>query len=291
MENQILDTDSGPVEYAVEGTGNRILYFHGTGAANELVFPFEQPLLDSGFQLVVPNRPGYYGTPLLDRRSASACAKLANQLLDGLAIDKVAVIGTSGGGPPASRFATEFPDRTACLVLQCAQAHRWDNTKWLPKGMGWSLPLFHIRLLRPFMRVYNRVVCTWRRRRAKHFVQAYQDAELDMDELENAQQLIPMLLEASEQCSRKPAGIENDWNIYLGDNWIEPGAIRCPTLVIHDPSDLIVPFAHAEWALRAIDNAEFCSVGAGHLIWIGRDAVRMHDQRITFLRQHFAQSD
>lgn len=226
MENHILDTESGPVEYAVRGTGNPILYFHGTGAANEIVFPFEQPLLDSGFQLIVPNRPGYYGTPLLDRRGASACAQVARELLDRLAIDKVAVIGTSGGGPPASRFAAEFPDRTACLVLQCAQAHRWDGAKWLPKGMGWSLPLFHIRWLRPLMRLYNRVVCKWRRYRVEHFVRAYREADLSVDAWERVQQLIPMLLAACEQCSRTPAGIENDWDMAVFRYWVNMSSLQ-----------------------------------------------------------------
>ena len=111
-------------------------------------------------------------------------------------------------------------------------------------------------------------------------------AGLRDDELKKAEQLILLLLEACERCSRMPAGTQNDWDIFLGDNWIRPGAIRCPTLVIHDHADRVVPFNHAEWALQSIDGADLLSVETGHLIWIGRDAARMHQRRVDFLRQH-----
>lgn len=284
----MLQTKSGWVEYRVAGEGDPILYFHGTGAAGEIIVPFEQPLLDSGFQLVVPNRPGYYGTPLLDRRSPSACARMACGLLDHLGLDRVAVMGSSGGGPAASRFAAEYPNRTACLVLQCAQAHRWDSSKWLPQSLGWSRPLFHIRILRPLMRVYNRIVSARRSRRVDRAVARYRDAGLNPAQLERAERLLHLLAEACRQCALQPAGIENDWDIYIGDNWLEPGEIHCPTLVIHDPNDSVAPFVHAEWVMQAIEDTELCGVATGHLIWLGPDAERMHDLRVAFLRRHMA---
>ena len=62
ISNQQLETSKGLVEYADVGQGRPILYFHGTGAGNDAAVIMERSLLDDGFRLIVPNRPGYYGT-------------------------------------------------------------------------------------------------------------------------------------------------------------------------------------------------------------------------------------
>ncbi len=117
-----ITVEDGPVEFAELGQGPPILYFHGTSGGCEVVFPMEQELLDSGFRLIVPNRPGNFGTPLGGRTSGADSARLAAAVLDALAVAKVGVIGTSGGGPAALSFAALFPERTTALVLQCADS-------------------------------------------------------------------------------------------------------------------------------------------------------------------------
>ena len=99
-----VETSRGLLEYADVGQGLPILYFHATGAGNDAAIIMERSLLDDGFRLIVPNRPGYYGTPLLSGRSSNDCADLTAELLDQLHIERVVVIGTSGGGlpPPGS---------------------------------------------------------------------------------------------------------------------------------------------------------------------------------------------
>src|SRR5438128_2442929 len=110
---QRYDAPAGPIEFCVVGSGLPVLYFHGTGAGNDAAVLLEQELIASGCRLVVPNRPGYFRTALGPRGSVSYCATLAAQLLDHLNLDRVAVVGTSGGGMPAAAFARLYPDRTA----------------------------------------------------------------------------------------------------------------------------------------------------------------------------------
>src|SRR5260370_6297925 len=97
IENRQVTTSKGIVEYSDVGQGISILYFHGTGAGNDAAVMMERWLLEDGFRLIVPNRPGYYGTPLCSGPSPGECADLAAELLDQLKIDRVAVVGTSGG--------------------------------------------------------------------------------------------------------------------------------------------------------------------------------------------------
>ena len=81
-----VQTSQGLLEYADVGQGLPILYFHGKGAGSDAAIIMERSLLDDGFRLIVPNRPGYYGTPLSCGRSPSDCADLAAELLDQLDI-------------------------------------------------------------------------------------------------------------------------------------------------------------------------------------------------------------
>ncbi len=65
--------------------------------------------------------------------------------------------------------------------------------------------------------------------------------------------------------------------------------VKCPTLVIYDPADPIVPQPRADWALSAIPGARARELHAGgHLIWMGKDAERMQRERLAFLREHAA---
>src|SRR4051812_25180053 len=104
-----IETSRGPVEYLVEGTGVPILYFHGTPCSNRLAADLECELVRDGFQLIVPHRPGYFGTPLAGRLTTADCAEIAACVLDTLGVERVAVMGTSGGGPPALAFAARYP--------------------------------------------------------------------------------------------------------------------------------------------------------------------------------------
>ena len=63
MITEIIETDRGTVEYSDAGTGAPVLYFHGTGVTGDAMVPIESRLIDDGFRLVLPNRPGYGNMP------------------------------------------------------------------------------------------------------------------------------------------------------------------------------------------------------------------------------------
>jgi pimeloyl-ACP methyl ester carboxylesterase len=60
--------------------------------------------------------------------------------------------------------------------------------------------------------------------------------------------------------------------------------VRQPTLVVHSREDKSVPFAHAEWSLKHIPQAELRESGlTGHFSWIGPDFQRISQRMIAFL--------
>jgi len=289
VATSVLQSSRGPVEYAQAGDGLPVLYFHGTGAGNDIVFPVEHRLLDDGFRLIVMNRPGYYGTPLACGRSAAACADLAAELLDALGIERAAAIGTSGGGGVAWTFAARHARRTVALVLQCAQAHRWDERRWLPQESRWLLPALRKPRLRGLVHqaYFLQVRCLpWLQGSVlKSMCGPYRDALRDDPA---TKELCRLLTRSTIDCLAQTAGTRNDTDLFLDEDWLQPGTVACPTLVIHDRSDPRVPVAHADWAAECIPDAQRCEPsGGGHLIWIGPDADRTHHTRVEFLRRAF----
>jgi pimeloyl-ACP methyl ester carboxylesterase len=285
-----FETARGSFEYIDAGSGAPVLYFHGTGAGNDLALIMEQSLLDQGFRLVIPNRPGYFNTSIACGRTTADTVRLADHLLDFLRISRVGVIGTSGGGPAAIAFASTFADRTSALVLQCAQSHRWTSPEWLPDGKSWILPFLRMHSTKRVIQLANHLQTRCLPWMAKSYLKALTGrryAELKNDPVTH--QLCSAMIEFEVECILRPAGIDNDLDILLNEPIAESADVRCPSLIIHDRFDPVVPIAHAHWAQRHIPQAEICEVEAGgHLIWVGRDDAMMFERRQDFLRNNVA---
>jgi pimeloyl-ACP methyl ester carboxylesterase len=286
VSSALVNTAMGPVEYAVAGSGDPILYFHGSGAANDLIFCVEGALLRDGFRLVVPNRPGYGNTPLSSGRSSSECADLAAALLEELDIRSAVVMGCSGGGLFAARFAERHPTKTLCLVLQCAQTHRWDGPSWLPEHSRWTYPF----LGRPVWRRLLLAAYRWKLKFAQPLWLLQLESGRRIDEARGnhaALELSQITLDFWKECQKRSDGFRNDFEILLGEDLLLPGTVKCPTLVIHDSLDPMAPARHRDWTIECIPHAERCDVHAlGHLIWIGAGTEAMYRQRVEFLRRH-----
>jgi pimeloyl-ACP methyl ester carboxylesterase len=277
-----LKTSRGIVEYVDVGSGIPTLYFHGTGAGCDAAVLLEQPLVHSGCRLIVPNRSGYYGTALMNHGAVEPCVVQAAELLDHLAIRQAVVIGTSGGGMPAARFAEKYPERSASLILQCCQSHQWDSPEWLPVSLRATLFLFRYSMFRPFLRWESR-------RRAKV---AYRDPKVCLKNMsgsrfpeiaddDDVMRRIARLAKMTLECTKQLDGVQNDWAILVGDNGLQKGMVKCSTMIIHDRDDPLVPFLHAEWSHACIPHAELLDVHAGgHLIWFGKDFPSMHQRRV-----------
>jgi pimeloyl-ACP methyl ester carboxylesterase len=285
----MVDTSCGPLEFLELGQGPPVLYFHGTAATGDVVAITEHALVADGFRLIVPHRPGYHGTPLTSGRTPQAGADLAAALLDRMDIDRVAVIGTSGGGPAAVSFAARHAQRTAAVVLQCAvthpfnaacwMSHRMQRLPWWLRNRRFGLPVIRLgfrRELRKFQRDPMRIV---RNMSGTRYAEICDDPA--------THELAALLIATLFRCAVERVGLENDWGNTVGKEWLESGSIRAPTIVIHDRADPLVPFAHAEWAVQTIGTAQLCDLHVGgHLIWLGREAQQMRTQRAAFLHRH-----
>ena len=102
----------------------------------------------NGFGVIAPARPGYGRTPLGEQGIAAEAADLLAALLDTLGIEKVIVNCVSGGGPTGIWFAIRHPQKTQCLITECALTGNYDHpsaaelsgamTKWMATSVSFA---------------------------------------------------------------------------------------------------------------------------------------------------------
>lgn len=285
LTQQTYDHATGAVEYLVVGEGEPVLCIHGTGVSNRVVVKIEARLLDEGFQLIVPHRPGYYGTPLGSRKSPHDAAELYDCLLDHLGHQSIKVVGTSGGGPSSICFAQMFPERVKRMVLQCPVTHHWDDPRWMPAPDRWSLPYIKRNWLRQMMFPLYRYLAKKNGANRDRWLPRIAGERLE--EVKNDANTLSMaktLMAASLDALQHPAGMQNDIDIFCRRSWAKPENITPPVLLLHDPADTFVPFEHSAWLHEQLASSELHQLHcAGHILWSGADMHKFGDLRRDFL--------
>lgn len=88
------------IEYTVVGRGEPVFILHGGHSNCQEDFGYKI-LLENGYSIITPSRPGYGRTSNELGSSLDAACKAYEQLLDHLNLTKVHIIAVSAGGPLA----------------------------------------------------------------------------------------------------------------------------------------------------------------------------------------------
>lgn len=108
-----------------EATGQPVLLMHPTPGCRIYCpdnYRVERTSADLGARVITIDRPGFGRSDLHPGRTLRGWADDVVQLLDALALDSVAVVGISGGGPHAIAVGIGAPERVRRLGLVCSLA-------------------------------------------------------------------------------------------------------------------------------------------------------------------------
>lgn len=240
-----ITTAAGPVEYQETGSGTPLLVLHGTpGGSDQGVVAARVLGVDA--RVIAPSRPGYLGTPLSTGRTPSEQAVAMVALLDELEVERVVVVGLSGGGMTAAALAARHPTRVRGLVLWSAVTAPLRIPVW---------PLLHGPLAR---RSTGEALLKRLRRSPRLLIgRAAGDERTAAAAVSIAQTVFPI--------EDRRDGLANDAaQARLFDAGILP-AITAPVLLVHGTRDRNVPYRLAAHAAQSLPNARLITVsGANH---------------------------
>ena len=256
-----------------EPTGWPVFGFHGTPGSRLQLAVDDAPLTARGVRLVLVDRPGYGLSSFQPGRRLVDWPVDVARLADHLGIERLSVIGVSGGGPHAAVCAALLSDRVERAAIV--------------SGVG---PLSDPGAAEGMMRT-NQVIARLARRRSKillvtsamqiGIVRRWPDRAIDL----MAKQLPPADVEilqrpevralfvndarhASLTASRAQA---QDFELFASPWGFGLGEIAIPVHLWQGDADRNVPVSHARLQHQAIPGSVLHEYpGEGHLLFIDR---------------------
>ena len=210
-------------------------------------------------RLLAADRPGYGNSDPDHRPSLRGRAEDLRHLLDALGIDRLPVIGVSGGGPLAAAFAMAHPERVAALALVSAVPPQAAAC-----GDGLALLLRvgrHPRRYTPLLHFARVVVRTqhWGERAVFSGDLPPSDAAVLTPKLRTG------LVDAMREGLRRGiAGARADAMLYASDWGFDPSSLSVPVSVWHGTVDHLIPVACADAFAGIAGVQRHLLAGDGH---------------------------
>lgn len=265
-EREVAQTTHGPVEYVAWGEGPAVLVIHGAGGGFDQGRLIAEELGGEGFRWIAPSRFGYLGSPLPEDASTAAQADAFAELLDQLGLERVTVMGFSGGVPPALQLAARHPDRVSALMLL-------SSAPFTPFGAPTEerpIPDWLYQALFGSDAVYWSLTKVARGTLEQAF-----DArpELVAAAPEAEQGFPARVVDAFLPASDRIAGVRNEGAAIDPQAVYALETIRAPTLVVHARDDRINPFGVGETIAARVPGAELVVFERGGHLLLGHHAA------------------
>lgn len=263
--SNIFRTDQGDIEYALTGEGIPVLLLHGAGGGYDQGLWGGKVYLGDGYKFISVSRYGFLRSPIPVNASIKKQAALYKELLDYLKIEKVVVVGVSAGGPSATQFANDYPERVSALMLLSAVS--------MPRAPGDKDPFFVniIHTIQQSDYAYWLV--------SKNFQPQFLDLlgvppGVYQNFTSKQKELAQEMLDVMHPMSQRYKGTIND-GIMLELEGTSTENLSAPTLIIHAKDDALVSYEHAENAHRKIKQSELILFDTGgHAMLSQLDKVR-----------------
>jgi len=257
-----MDVEGCGLAYEISGEGPAtVALLNGIAMSIAHWKPIVERFAAKGFRVLthdmrgqlLSDKPGAY---TLERHARDLAA-----LMDGLAIPKLHVLGTSYGAEVALAFARDFPNRTENLVLVDGVS---ETDALLDAAVGsW------MRAARTDPALFYRTTIPWNY--SSRYIAANREA---LDKREGAvASLPPEYFEAFAGLCEAFLRIDLTKDL---------GRILCPTLVGVAEKDILKPRAFSEIMVRGIPNASLAVLpGSGHAVVV-EDPQAVADAALKF---------
>lgn len=260
-QSQVVQTPFGQLEYAEAWSGPPILVAHGIlgGWDQGMLVTQLAPRGERSLHVISVSRWGYLRSPIprnREHRSHEAQADAYASLLDQLGIDKVAMVGISGGGPSAIQFALRHPDRVWALVSIAGVTGRLDPSL--------------TRKERMFLKVLNHDLGMLTLRTfARQWVMSLYGMTPERFAAFKSQPEKVRVLEAiyfPHPFAMRRQGFALDMERFPSIPRYPVERIEVPTLAVHGTADGTVPMSHSRFLAENVPGAQLLTIeGGGHL--------------------------
>ena len=286
IEPTTIDTQEGTIEYVDRGTGPVVLFVHGSPGGSDQGVLMTEFLVDAGFRVVTPSRPGYLGTPLTgDHIGPDQQAQVEAALMAALGVDRFGIMCWSGGGPSAYRLAVNHPDRVTALVAIAAVSKAYTFATGLEQSMmagrfgAWLIKEMGKHAPKSLVKSTVGEEGDLSKAELKELTEEIWDDEVK-------RRFVLGLADTVTFQGRK-AGLDNDHAIFPTIEDMQLSRITAPTLLVHGTVDTDVAPEYSDFALGAIPGAEIVRVEGGtHIaVWTDPTSGALHEQIVAFLRR------
>ena len=302
LEGNVAVGDDRQIGFAEFGDpqGRAIFWLHGTPGARRQI-PVEARVYAETEQirLIGVDRPGIGSSTPAPVRQRLDFADDLRTIADTLGIDKMAVVGLSGGGPYTLGCAAAMPDRVVAAGVLGGVAPTRGSDANRRRADGQRRPrvaplLEHGRDARSSLvaTALIRLIKPGRRARADLYAGSPRRPTAAAGPARDSRRC------SSTTCSTAAA---NSWRRRSPTSSCSPGTgvsgstrSRCPVRWWHGDADHIVPFSHGSMSCRRLPDAELYPLpGESHLAGLGQAEEILHDddRGVGRLRQAMTTTD
>ena len=239
------DRDGRPVMVHVGTPGGRRLYGSRTRADAER----------RGLRLISYDRPGYGGSTAQPGRSMADCARDVRVICDALGINRLPMLGSSGGGPHVLACAALLPDLVpAAASLASLAPYDAEGLDWIAGFSQEAIDEVRLTLDDP-----AEARALFEREREKIVTASPAQAAVDMQRYVPDADLALLTEEAVSLHLALAPGIEGSWDdcvAQLSPWGFDVAQTSVPVLLLHGGQDRAVPFSHGQWLAAHIPGVE-----------------------------------
>ena len=271
-KSRFFVTSKGNIEFIFKGNnGPVLLYIHGSpGGCDQNIDPTQK------YRVLTPSRPGYRRTDISVGKTPEQQADSFKALLDTLEIDKVFIMGVSGGGPSSMFFAAKYPEKTLGLILFEAVSFSQDFIKKDEALINsWDFRLF-IQLL---------LMSSFGNDRLAKMMLPNEKNRLRLLEKKENTVLLKKIIWSIWPISIRRLGIKNDYKQFTNLN-IPYDKISSPVLILHGDEDINVDIEHAKHANKAIDNSSLYILREADHMMHATHSEEIEKQIESFISNH-----